>query len=181
MTGKPSNCLCRGSWRDKIKRWGVIERRQGMSSRLICHECRWKWWSRRKYVSDIPNWDIRDRSGVCDQDILERLREGTLWVRTETAEVYSYLPPNPGKKLKVSHHRSMCSTYRFVRVSSRGGQKKIALHRLVWMAANLRLVPEGHDIHHRDPKAEPVDGINNLRAVPSAINRSRNVPEGDPF
>lgn len=118
---------------------------------------------------------------MTDEDILSRLMDGSLLVDPETCEVRSY-----GRPVCILHRESRGSSYRFVRVAKDGMQRKIALHRLVWMAVNRRLVPDGHDIHHKDPEADPLDASHNLEAVEIYWNRSKKVdeaplPNGDPF
>lgn len=40
--------------------------------------------------------------------------------------------------------------YFFVYVYHKGCRRKIAVHRLVWMIVERRLIPNGCDVHHRD-------------------------------
>ena len=176
---RTSNCQCVGHWRNLMRRWVVLHRAR--VSKLQCNQCRWKWRSTCGYVRLLPNWKPEIRSGMKDRDILARLRDGSLTVNMHTAEVKSWVD-NSGKKtdkarvLKpVERQPEGCGgPYRFVHISRRGKQKKIALHRLVWMAHTMRLIPKGYDVDHVRSASHGDDGLSNLRLRLSAHNRATN-------
>ena len=171
---KPSNCKCDGGFRQIGHRWVVIERREApRSSQLKCLECGWKWWSTCRYVAKLADHVERSRSGMTDQDILYAIKEGAYGVNVKTACVVSW---RTGKRVRVIERESNGSTYRFVEICRSGLRKKVALHRLVWMVANGRVVPDGFDVDHIGGKAFG-DGIDNLRLLESSVNRSRGKPE----
>lgn len=164
-------CKCENR-RLRLK-WVVIERRcEPLSSRLKCLACGIKWWSKAKYVRLLKDHTERSRRGMTDQDILERLLDGSLWVQGETVFTASSSSP-----LAVEKKTSNGSTYDFVTVCSGGRKKKIALHRLVWMAHHRQLVPEGFDVDHVLGKEIPSpNAIENLRLLESSVNRSLGKP-----
>lgn len=61
-------------------------------------------------------------------------------------------------KLKA---RSCHRNYLHVYIYWKGKRKSIALHKLVWMAANRQLVPDGYHIDH-GAEGKAVNGIHNL-------------------
>lgn len=170
---KPSNCSCDGNFRENGHRWVVLKRRE-KSSHLKCLDCGWKWWSGCKYVADLPDHVEQSRSGMTDQDILDKINDGRLAVLPDEARVFSF-GRNQWAELKVRHRESNGSTYSFVEVCANGKKKKVALHRLVWMFANRRLVPDGFDVDHIEGKVS--DSIDNLRLLESSKNRSIGKPE----
>jgi hypothetical protein len=112
---------------------------------------------------------------MTDQRILDRLVAGNLVVFTETSEVWSFVK-STWVKLKVIERESSSSTYRFVKVGCGTKQKKIALHRLVWIAFHRQLVPEGFDVDHvLGANVKHPDAISNLRLLPSSVNRSKQL------
>lgn len=169
-TRKPTTCKCK----DK-SRWVVIERRKlPLTSRLYCLDCRWKWWSDRKYVAHLSDYKIASRSGMTDKDILQMIRDGLLRVDLETGQARRLNKQEtefrPLKRyLRVSHR----AHYWFYKICNQGKQKRIAVHRLCWMFANRGLVPDGYDVDHIHGKdVENPDGINNLRILPSKVNQA---------
>lgn len=138
---------------------------------LKCLDCNGRWWSRAKYAGRLKRWTERSRKGMTDADILARLSDGSLVVDVDAATVRT-VGTQQNKQLKVIQREGPGgSTYRFVTICRGGRKKKIALHRLVWIAAHGRLVPEGHDIHHvNGPKAG--DQIGNLALLTTHENRS---------
>lgn len=172
---KPSNCQCGGKgYRDKGEKWRVIQRRKfPATSRLKCLKCGWKWWSGCKYVSKLEDHVERSRNGMTDDHILQRLRDKTLIVKLDGSAVYSCYPFCDKRQLKIKTRKVNGSSYKFVKVCYKGMQKKIALHRLVWMSANNRTVPDGYDIDHvKGKNIEHPNGIENLRLRPSSENRA---------
>lgn len=77
------------------------------------------------------------------RDILTMLKCKVYTVDLETAEVKNsrgnVIKPVPDDKGRL-----------FVRLYWSKGRKTIFLNRLVWMAATLRTIPAGFEIHHRD-------------------------------
>lgn len=180
-----SNCKCGRHYTDQWHRWVVLRRSSDAngSSKLYCLDCRGEWSSRAKYIILLPDHVKRIRSGMTDQDILDRILDGSLEVVIHTAKVFSN-----GKELKQTSktHRDgpQRGTYRFVEVAKDKLKKKIAVHRLVWMAAHKTTIPEGHDIDHRVSQDD--DSIDNLRLLKSEVNRSlgsakrfSSQPQGD--
>lgn len=177
---RSSTCQCPGrNYRDKGKRWVVLNRNESGRSLLRCQKCGWEWRSSRLYVANLPDHTKRDLSGMTDEDILRRLRAGSLRVDKRTGLVASFDWRHKRWRgpMSVLHRTIRGSTYRFVRVCHGSKQKKVAVHRLVWMAEHGIVPPEGYDVHHKEPDAEYPDGIDNLCLVPSSINRSRDVGE----
>jgi hypothetical protein len=106
---------------------------------------------------------------MTDQDILKRIVDESLVVDVNTATVMSY--GTMLKPISRTHKEGKKrGTYRFINVSFLGKQKKIALHRLVWMAFHRKLIPDGYDIDHRELQTD--DTIYNLRLLESGHNRS---------
>ncbi len=175
---KPSNCKC-GNYHDAGHRWVVIERRPSpRSSRLKCLACGWKWYCTCNYVNNLEDHVEQSFKGMTDQDILDRIIDGTLTVFPTTAEVWSYSSVTKAfAKLRVIERESNGSTYRFVEIFKDNKKKKIALHRLVWIAFHRQLVPEGYDVDHIEGKARELpDSIDNLQLLESRFKRSRGKP-----
>lgn len=165
MAGK---CECPGFfYYEKWQHWRVISR-GAKTSRLYCLKCRHSWLTRARYVAIMRDHKPRRRSGMTDENILQRIMNGSLVVDVENAIVES-LSVIGRKLLRVIERESNGSSYRFVEVSYQGKKKKIALHRLVWIAANQKIPPKGYDVDHNDG---PFDGISNLRLRLSGENRS---------
>lgn len=156
--------------------WGVLQRGSGRKAHIKCKRCHCRWWADRKYTADLPDHRERTRQGMTDEDILARLRDGSLQVNTRSSTVRSFGRGGP-RVLKVRVHTSPDSgtTYRFVEVCSKGRKKKIAVHRLVWMAAHNCLVPAGYDVDHvRGKRGRYPDGIGNLELCVSCDNQADN-------
>lgn len=172
---KPSTCKCGGGYLANSSRWVVIERREApQSSHLKCLACSWKWWSTASYVEKLRDHVEKSFSGATDQDILDRIEDGTLFIDVNNAWVFSLSRGN-WRELRIITRESNGSSYRFVEVYGKPGKKKkIALHRLVWMAANRQVVPDGYDVDHINGKVS--DGIDNLRLLESSLNRSIGKP-----
>jgi hypothetical protein len=175
---RTGNCKCEGTWRQLMRRWVCLER--GRTSKLKCLRCGWRWTSKRKYIYKLHDWKEESRSGLTDQDVLDRLLDGTLTIDLETSIVYSWVSnaskktdnPKPLKPV-VRQPKGCGGPYRFVHITRRGKKKKISVHRLVWMASHQSLVPDGFDVDHIHGAAAG-DGIRNLRLLPSAVNRATN-------
>lgn len=173
-------CKCQGGRRSG--RWVVLTppAAPGKYARLKCLVCNWKFSKRNKYVATLPRHVEKSRSGLTDADVLARIESGTLLVDTARAIVTS-LNRLVASTLKVLERESNGSTYRFVEISAVGKKKKVALHRLVWMAAHGRIPPAGYDVHHVHGKqVENPDGIWNLDLLPIAENRSTSRRFVDP-
>lgn len=171
---KPCNCKCGpGGFREHGSRWVVLIRRDPPKTcQFKCLECGWKWWACRRYSAKCPDHTEHSRSGMTDQDILDRLNDESLVVSANAA-VFS-MTQRGEKQLATTEHSSNGSTYRFVEICSKGKKKKIALHRLVWMSHKRELIPDGFDIDHINGKSvNNPDGIWNLRMIESSANRSR--------
>ena len=93
---------------------------------------------------------------LTEQDILGLVLDGHLLVDVDRAVVTTAKRPGHAMKTRPCHRG-----YRHLRIQHAGRRRSIALHKLVWMAANRQLVPEGHIIHHGD-KGKYAKGIDNL-------------------
>jgi hypothetical protein len=177
-------------------RWVVLERADPAlngtgASLLKCLQCGFRWKSKRLYVGKLRDWKEEHRSGMTDQDILDRLLDGTLRVDLETAWVFSCSGRFTGKATDT--WRELTPIYRqpedrqcgywFMEITRNGKKKKIARHRIVWMAANLQLVPDDCDVDHK--RYGDGDGIDNLQLLTKVENRGKhngrpwNRPAGD--
>jgi len=105
---------------------------------------------------------------MSDEQILQRINDGNLIVDCATATVVGVSHCGE-RQLRVIERESNGSTYRFVEVCAGGKKKKIALHRLVWIAANRMIPPAGYDVDHIEG---PSDCIDNLRLRPAGENRA---------
>jgi hypothetical protein len=175
---KPTNCKC-GNYHEAGHRWVVIDRRPSpRSSQLKCLACGWKWFSTCNYVAKLDDHVEVSFKGMTDQDILDRIVDGSLTVFPTTAEVWSYSSVTKAwTKLRIIERESSGSTYRFVEICKGMKKKKIALHRLVWISYHRQIVPEGYDVDHIEGKSrEFPDSIDNLQLLESRFNRSRGKP-----
>lgn len=166
---KPSNCWCKGRWKAKSLRWGCLKRVENRSL-LYCKDCRQEWWSIRDYAAEIPMWVKDVRSGMTDQDIMNRIVSGSLRVLEENGRVIvESVSANRGTtRLKqIERQVHPYTTYRFVNISSGGLQKKVAVHRLNWMFRNRKLVPEGFHVDHVNGRGDVYD---NLQLLPGPVN-----------
>lgn len=175
---KPNLCKCGLTFKGIGHRWRVIERRPGRSSRLKCLECGWKWYSKCKYVEKIEDHVEVSRKGMTDQHILDRINNGTLIVCPQGRYVRSDTKRRGWVNLKIIDRESNRSTYQFVKISHNYMQKKISLHRLVWISVHRRLVPDGYDVNHKRGKNVPNhNGIDNLELLESSVNRGLVLPD----
>lgn len=96
---------------------------------------------------------------MTDDDILARLRDGSLQVCPFTAAAWSR-----GKRLAaVPNSRRQ---YWFYEVWKGNRRKKIARHKLAWMAHHGHCLPPGHELDHvRGKQCAQADGIWNLALV----------------
>lgn len=87
------------------------------------------------------------KRSITDDELLELLACGVLEVDIQTAEVKCR-----GKALKPSETGLGLKTNTRMRISIRafGKQRRIVRSRLVYMAATLRLIPDGYELHHVD-------------------------------
>lgn len=165
-------CRCDGHYTDNWHRWRVLARGEnGGSSKLYCLDCRAEWSSKAKYIVLLKDHAKRSRTGLTDQSIIELIRRGVYLVETENAIVRNA----NGQPLAIvtREHKDgpQRGTYRFVNLCFRGQKKKVALHRLVWMAANDRTVPDGFHVDHVHNQQD--DSINNLRLLEAGENIRR--------
>jgi hypothetical protein len=115
-------------------------------------------------------------SGLTDEDIIERIALGTLTVLVNDPRVFSF-SRGSWRELRIIERESNSSSYRFVEICKNSKKKKVALHRLVWMFANRRTVPDGYDVDHIEGKdIEHPDAISNLRLLESRANRGKQKP-----
>lgn len=160
-------------------RWVVLQRFDG-GGFLKCLDCGWKWKSKCKYVAKLRDWKERSRAGLTDADILDRLLAGNLRIDPVTAVVESNLRGDWTELTQVEDTHE--SGYRFVKINWKGKQKKIAVHRLQWMAFAEQLVPDGYDVHHKQssprPAAKP-NALSNLELVESYENQCNGCPGWD--
>lgn len=171
---KPTTCKCVGGFRINGTKWVSLES-SGTSHLIKCLRCGWKWNSRAKYAERLNRHKEVSRSGMADEHILERIRNGSLRVDIKLATVESLGKGGEFKSLRIINRHSNGSSYRFVEIGFQGMQKKIALHRLVWMAHHMQTVPDGFDVDHIRGKVGG-DGIENLRLLDSSRNRSLGKP-----
>lgn len=171
-------CKCAGVKPfDQWKRWRVSRRSNdaARSSALVCLGCRAMWASKARYVELLPDHKPENRSGLSELDVLARLADGSLVVDVHNATVDS-ITRKGRTRLNIiarKHPRRDSDTgnvYRFVEICYRGKKRKIALHRLVWIAAHRRLPGDGMDIDHIEPDGP--DSIDNLRERPASENRA---------
>lgn len=109
---------------------------------------------------------------MTDSCVLERIKDGTLRIcpRGRFVESKTY---RGKKRLQIIHRKRNGSEYRFVSICANGKKKKVSVHRLVWMSQHFQLVPDGFDIDHKNGrKIKFPDAIDNLRLLPSSVNRS---------
>ncbi len=175
---KPTNCWCKGTWKSKSLRWGCL-RRDANGSLLYCKGCRQEWFSVRNYAAAIPMWRKEVRSGMTDQDILERIAAGSLRVREENGAVIVESDSHVGTTILKQIEREVhpYTTYRFVNITCRGRTKKVAVHRLNWMFHNGP-VPEGLHVDHKNGRGDVID---NLQLLTPAVNCATNcLPKFDP-
>ena len=148
-----------------------------MSSKLKCLKCSIKWWAKRKYIANLKDHIEYSQSGLTDQDILDRIEAGTLWVEADRVMSQSHCGVS---ELAQIYRKSSGSEYHFVTVWARNKKKKIAVHRLVWMFHNRSLIPDGFDVDHKFGKdVLNANAIENLQLLPSSVNRSKGKPSGD--
>lgn len=163
---KVHTCKCDTVGPAKRIGWVLLE--QGTPAKLKCLRCGWKWKSHRKYANQLPLHKERHRSGISNEHVLQRLRDGTLTIDPITCEVVSHLRGRT--VLSVAQDKAQ---YNFVAVCYRGKKKSIARHVLQWMAANDSLVPEGYDVHHKYPGTPRDDSLEAIELLPTSVNRSR--------
>lgn len=81
---------------------------------------------------------------ISEAEVLDAIRDGAFRVDLDTGEVTTA----SGRRLVPFSNRT--DRRRFVRLHMGGRRRGIAVARLVWMAATMRLIPEGFEIHHED-------------------------------
>lgn len=120
------------------------------------------------------NHKERTRGKLTDSEILSLVTSGEIIVDVDSGK---HVTKN-GRVLSVVSRThadgESRGTYRFVSICHGGKRKKIAIHRLVWMAVNGTVVPQGYDVDHvRGKGIEFPDGYGNLRLLESSVNRGR--------
>lgn len=89
---------------------------------------------------------LREKPKISNREVLDAIRCGRIYVDTKTATVWSVV----GRR-KVPIRQFYSDTgYLRCRIRIEGERRNIAVHSLVWMAANDRTVPPWNDIHHVD-------------------------------
>lgn len=179
--GKRGVCYCGlGGFRVHGHRWRRLSHCETTGVfQLKCLECGRKWNTRRNYGFALDGHRERTRAGMTDQQILDRINDGTLIVCMLGRAVWSDstvggFGPRRKTSLRIwERTKERGGTYRFTQICQAGQKKKISIHRLVWIAAHRQLVPEGFDVDHRKGRdVEDPDGIHNLRLLESGENRS---------
>jgi len=107
-----------------------------------------------------PVSKLQDMVKLSDYDVLYLLETGIYRVNLETAEVTGPL----GKVLKTRGEGNGSQDYQFVSLKAGQKQRKIALHKLVWMAGTMSVVPPNFEVHHRDEDTTS-NGFRNLMAI----------------
>lgn len=162
-----------------MTRWVVLRRFDG-GGHLKCLDCGWKWKSKRKYVRLLPDWTEESRTGMTDADILRRLRAGNLRINPVTSAVESNMKGD-WRTIKQIASQHGEDGYRFVSICYAGKKKKIAVHRLQWMAYTDALVPDGYDVHHKKSPPRPAEKpncVSNLELRESMENQCEGCSPG---
>lgn len=108
-----------------------------------------------------------------DDDILGRILDGSLQVCPRTGKVVSFTVTRGIHILRQTTRTSQGTSYEFVEIYCCGRKKKIAVHRLVWIAQHLTLPPHGMDVHHKNGKrGRWPHRYANLELLPSSYNRA---------
>jgi len=193
--GQKSGCVCPGHWAHKREHFVVTRRNVATidgkvvvsaHSEVKCMQCYKKWRSNAKYVEKLPDHEERHRGPLSDAEILELVRDERIVVDFETGEVWKERKINKtwmGELILLSARtnrgdrwesdRPRGDPYLFVTICDSQNRKEIALAKLVWMAFNDQVVPEGFDVDHFDRDKEN-NSIGNLRLLESSHNRSDN-------
>lgn len=118
--------------------------------------------------------------------ILQRIKEGTLLVCFETMSVYTGLRPKKGGRVKselrsmsMKHRGGRRKEYPCVKIAYNNCLIQIALHRLAWIAYNLREIPEGCEIDHYPDKNPENWHYSNLVLRTVAEHKLRHANEGE--
>lgn len=61
--------------------------------------------------------------------------------------------------------------YKWVRLYHKNGRKAVAIHRLIWMLANLKTIPRGWVVHHIYGKDQ--ENPNDLEAITKSDHKRR--------
>jgi len=184
-------CTCEGHWAHKLVHYVVTRRHEAFAgkddrtqipseySEVKCMQCYRKWRSRANYVARLKDHQERSYLKLTDQEILvlliaDRIRvlaDGT--VKKEKRHFSQWTGDFIELRSRFDRNRTpeRGRPYLFVTIYFKGARKEIALHRLVWMAHNLRTVPPGYDVDHCD-RDKTNNGINNLRLLESAENQA---------
>jgi len=184
-------CTCSGHWTRKLQHYFVTQRGyktelgieiQSQYSEIKCRQCRRKWRSKAEYVEKLPDGKERTYKKLTEQDVFQLMQEGRIEVDPETSVVRKQSRPfgvwsdtwitltqTPDKK---------ADPYLFVDIKNDGARKWAAVHRLVWMQANNKLIPEGYDVDHDDRNRQN-NNIHNLRLRTILENRGDIIRSGD--
>lgn len=108
--------------------------------------------------------------GTTDDGLfLERIKSGTL--RVEDGKVWTCFSggkvTNKWKEMVIEESDD---GYYLIRCYLNGKRRRTRLHRLVWIAEKMELIPEGFDIHHIDHDRKN-NMIDNLEMVESYGHR----------
>jgi len=108
---------------------------------------------------DMPLWD--------DDDILRRLRMGLIRVDLDTLRVQVFQPYTRRYCTRKPRQNKGRWNYKFGH--SRTKQRTIYRNKLIWMAANDQVVPDGMVVDHIDGNGEN-DHPSNLRLMSSSVS-----------
>ena len=182
------SCWCgSGGFRIHGHNWVCLVHRPWPGTcHLKCLQCAKKWLVRRRYTERLPRHVERSRTGLTDDDILNRINAVGLDVDLNTGQVFAVKPDGRCVLLKQIRRdpprdsgNGTRGAYHFVKICHEGKQKKIAVHRLVWMFATGQVIPEGFDVDHIEGKQiEHPNAIRNLRLLESHRNRGRGFVSG---
>ncbi len=107
---------------------------------------------------------------ITDEEVLGLIQCGALCVNTQTAQ--AWWADRPDHMLKPSPCHRDYQHVRLYRPSAKPGiyrRRSVAIHKLVWMAANMQLVPLGFEVHHKDqrrlPNGDRKNWISNLELL----------------
>lgn len=193
---KHRGCVCEGHWQHRRKNYVVIRRLKATTidgdeirskySEVKCMQCYKKWRSKASYIPDLPDHVERKWLPFPVEEILELIRKGHIVADFKTGEIWKEKKNNrtwSGAMILLSARtnrgdrwesdRPRGDPYLFVRIGDCNKCKEIAVSKLVWMAYNDQVVPEGYDVDHIDRNKEN-NAVKNLRLLESSHNRSDN-------
>lgn len=181
-------CRCGGSWQRRLRHWVVTQRNyvviegKQLSSKyceLKCRRCRGKWRTNRGYVSTLPDWHERRYAKLTEDIVLDLLAQdrirvdlcsGRIFKQRKLGKVWTdrwiELRQTPDKK----------NGHLFVDIKHNGGRRWLAVHRLVWMAANGRVIEEGYDVHHCN-EDNTDNAATNLKLVCAYLHQTNQIED----